>query len=292
MELAAVCTANGILVGGVYALIGMGIVIIYKATSVLNFAFAHMGVVGAFICYSLMKWLGMPVWVSVTAGILSAGLLGLAIERFALRKLIGQPLMAALIATLAVSIFLQGIVSAIWSPTVVSFPTPIFPKGGFLFFGAVISGNLIGSFIIAALAFAIFTVFFMKSGTGLAMRGVAEDHQIAQSLGVRVTNVFALTWFIAGLVCGIGGICLADKLALGVNEVPALAFRTLPAVLLGGLNSVGGVAIAGVVIGLAENFGNAYISQTFGEIVPWIIVTLTLIIRPEGLWGLRRIERI
>jgi branched-chain amino acid transport system permease protein len=292
MDLAATCVINGILVGGVYALLGMGIVLIYKATSVYNFAMGQMAVFGAFIAYSCMKIMELPIIVCVVVGVLAGGLMGLVVERFALRKLIGQPLIAALIATLAVSVLLKGVVVAIWSSSVIPFPREIFPKSELVIGGVQISGNLFGSFLIALLGFVIFTIYFRKSSTGLAMRAVAEEHQIAQSLGVRVTSVFATTWFIGGLVCAIGGICLADKVALGVNEIPAMTFMAFPAVLIGGLESVAGVAIGGLIIGLAENFCNAYVSQSFGEIAPWLIVILILIIRPEGLWGLKRIERI
>ena len=292
MDLAATCLINGILVGGVYALIGMSLVLIYKATSIFNFAMGQMAIFSAFVTYSIMLWAKMPVWLCVIGGVVAGGLLGLVVERAALRKLIGQPLVAALVSTLAVSVLLRGLMVAIWSSNLVSYPTPIFPHDQAVFGNIVISYNLVGTFAIAAIAYIAFTIFFRKSGTGLEMRAVAEDHQIAQSLGVKVPNVFAATWFIGGLICAIGGILLSDKVALGINEIPAVAFKAFPAVLLGGLESVGGVAIGGIIIGLAENFSSAYISESFGEIAPWIIVALTLIIRPEGLFGQKRIERI
>lgn len=292
MDLALNCLINGILIGGIYALVGMSLVLIYKATSIFNFAMGQMAIFSAFITYSVMLFLKWPAWICVIVGVLAGGLLGLVVERIGLRRLIGQPLVAALISTLAISVLLRGVMVAIWSSNLISFPTPIFPHDQAAFGNIVVSYNLIGAFVIAAIAYVIFTIFFRKSGTGLEMRAVAEDHQIAQSLGVRVPKVFAATWFIGGLICAIGGILLSDKVALGINEIPAVAMKAFPAVLLGGLESVGGVAIGGIVIGLAENFSNAYISESFGEIAPWVIVVITLIIRPEGLFGLKRIERI
>ena len=124
------------------------------------------------------------------------------------------------------------------------------------------------------------------------MRGVAESHEVAHSLGVKITFVFAITWAIAGVVAALGTSFMGDKVALIVHELPGMALRAFPAVLLGGLDSVPGVLVGGLIVGVLENVSNAYIGVAFGDLTPWIIMMIVIIIRPEGLWGLKRIERI
>jgi branched-chain amino acid transport system permease protein len=285
-------TINGLLVGGVYALVGLGIVLIYKATHIFNFAVGQMALLGAFFTWSMMQWFGIPTSISIIVGMGGGWLLGMLTERLAMRRLIGQPLIAAIMATLALSVIFRGVVIAVWGASAVPFPKPIFPTES-LHLGMVsTSATLVGSFLIAMLCFGAFVLFFRRSGTGLAMRGVAEDHQVSRSLGVRVTSVFSITWAIAGMVAAAAGICLADRLALSIGELPAIALKSFPAVLLGGLDSIPGVIVGGLIIGLVENLTGGYISAVLGQITPWILLMVVLMIRPEGLWGLKRIERI
>jgi branched-chain amino acid transport system permease protein len=283
---------TGILVGGIYALIALGIVVIYKSTKVFNFATGQMMVVGAFFCWSLMKWLGFPSWAGFVGALPLSYLIGLFVERLAMRPLIGQPLIGAMMACLSLSVLLHGLVILVWSAYVTSFPTPIFPKKALIFGNVAVSGGLLGAFLIAIVAFCVFALFFQRTATGLTMRGTAEDHELAQSTGVRVKSVFALTWGIAGILCCISGVVLADRLALGVTETSAIAFKVFPAVLLGGLDSILGVLVGGIVVGLTESLTAGFIDPIYAQITPYIILLIVLLIRPEGLWGLKRIERI
>jgi len=283
---------TGILVGGVYALIALGIVIIYKSTRVFNFAIGQMMVVGAFFCWSLMKWAGLPAWAGFVVAWPLSYLMGLLVERLVMRPLIGQPLIGAMMACLSLSVLLHGLVILIWSAYVTSFPTPIFPKKALTFGNVAVSGGLLGAFAIAIVAFCVFTLFFQRTKTGLTMRGTAEDHELAQSTGIRVTSVFALTWGIAGILCCLSGVVIADRLALGVTETSAIAFKVFPAILLGGLDSIPGVLVGGLVVGLTESLTAGFIDPVYAQVTPYIILLIVLLIRPEGLWGLKRIERI
>lgn len=283
---------TGILVGGVYALIALGIVIIYKSTRVFNFAIGQMMVVGAFFCWSLMKWAGLPAWAGFVVAWPLSYLMGLLVERLVMRPLIGQPLIGAMMACLSLSVLLHGLVILIWSAYVTSFPTPIFPKKALTFGNVAVSGGLLGAFAIAIVAFCVFTLFFQRTKTGLTMRGTAEDHELAQSTGIRVTSVFALAWGIAGILCCLSGVVIADRLALGVTETSAIAFKVFPAILLGGLDSIPGVLVGGLVVGLTESLTAGFIDPVYAQITPYIILLIVLLIRPEGLWGLKRIERI
>lgn len=292
MQYLAQYIVTGILVGGIYALIALGIVVVYKSTKVFNFAAGQMMVVGAFFCWSLMKWLGFPSWAGFVVALPLSYLIGLLIERLTMRPLIGQPLIGAMMACLSLSVLLQGLVILVWSAYVTSFPAPIFSKKVLTFGNIVVSGGLLGAFAIAIAAFCAFTLFFQRTKTGLTMRGTAEDHELAQSTGIRVTSVFALTWGIAGTLCCISGVILADRLALGVTETSSIAFKVFPAVLLGGLDSIPGVLVGGLAVGLIESLTAGLIDPIYAQITPYIILLIVLMIRPEGLWGLKRIERI
>ena len=282
---------TGLMMGGAYALMAMAIVLVYKSTSVFNFATGALMMIGAFICWSLLEW-GIPVWISVVIAAGASYLVGLLAERLALRPLIAQPIIAAIMATLALSILFHGLALLTWGPRTRAFATPIFPAGGLSIGPATVSGSLLGSFIIAVIMFGVLTFFFQRTHRGLSMRATAESHLLAQSQGIKVTSVFGLSWAIAAAVCAFAGISLADRLVLGATEIAAFAFTAFPAVLLGGLDSIPGAFIGGLIIGLAVGISSGYISPLFGHIVPYIILLIVLIIRPEGLWGLRRIERI
>ncbi len=292
MELFFTCLINGILVGGVYALVGLGIVLIYKSTAIFNFAAGEMGVIGAFVVWSLMTYLEAPAWISVVVGVGVGWLVGMAVERLALRRMIGQPIISAILATLALAIFLKGLAITIWSANFVVFPTHIFPTATLNLGELKVSAALISAFVVAMLCFAGFVAFFRYSGMGLAMRGVAESHQISQSLGVKVTTVFALIWAIAGAVSAIGAIAVSDRTVLSVNEVPMFALAAFPGVLLGGLESIPGVLVGCLIVGVLENLSNGYLGVAYGGLTPWIVLMVVIIIRPHGLWGLKRIERI
>ena len=292
MEFFFSCLINGLLTGGVYSLLGLGIVLIYKSTHIFNFAIGEMGVIGAFTVWSIMTYMQIPIWIAVLAGIASGWLVGWAAERFALRRLIGQPIFSAIIATLALGILLKGLTITIWSANQVSFPTPIFPTETVNIWGINVSATLASAFTVAIFCFITFVIFFRKSAMGLAMRGVAESHMVSESLGVKVTTVFSLIWAIAGVVSVVGALCVASRTSLQVHELPGMALRAFPGVLLGGLDSIPGVLVGCIAISILENMSNAYIGVAYGDITPWLILMIVLLVRPAGLWGIKRIERI
>lgn len=292
MELFLSCFINGILVGGIYALVGLGIVLIYKSTSIFNFAAGEIGVVAAFVAWSAMAYLEVPGWAAVLIGVAVGFLVGMVVERLALRRMIGQPIISAILATIGLAVFLRGLVITIWSANIVSFPTPIFPAHTINLGPAKISAALLSSFVVSMIFFAGFVAFFRRSAVGLAMRGVAESHQVSRSLGVKVTTIFSLIWAIAGMVSALGAISVSDRSALSVHEVPQAALAAFPGVLLGGLDSIPGVLVGCLVVGVLENLSNGYLGVAFGDLTPWIVLMIVVIIRPQGLWGLERIERI
>jgi len=283
---------NGILVGGVYALLAVGVVFIYKAIRVFNFAVGEMLVFGAYIAWTCISVLKLPFLIALFAAIVCSILLGLLIERLLMRPLIGQPLLSSIMATLGLSVFLRGIISFLWGTDSVSFPYKVFPGSPIIIKDIMISDQLLWGFILGLVVFVLLVIFFEHGKVGLGMRTTAEDHQIAQATGINVKRIFAITWCVAGVVAAIGGILLATRIGLSVVNTPLVAFKVFPAILFGGLESILGAVVGGLAVGILENLAGGLIDPSIAEITPYVILLLVLLVRPEGLFGLRRIERV
>jgi len=283
---------SGIMTGGIYGLIGVGIVIIFKATQVFNFAVGTLMTLGALICVSLVTQLHLPFWVAVPTTLVLAGIVGILIERVGLRPLLAQPILALVMATLAIESILRGLMLMVWTGYTISFPRGLFP-GKTIFLGPLfISHEFLIAFFVAFISFSLVGLFFYKTQTGLKMRVTAESHDVAMSLGVNITTIFAFAWMLAVMVGTLSGIIIGNRLGLQVIITSSMAFKALPAIIFGGLDSVTGAIIGGLVVGVLEKMAGGYIDPKFAEITPYIILLLILMIRPEGLFGLKRIERI
>ena len=283
---------SGIMTGGIYGLIGVGIVIIFKATQVFNFAVGTLMTLGALICVSLITQLHLPFWLAVPATLALAGIIGILIERVGLRPLLSQPVLSLVMATLAIESILRGLMLMVWTGYTISFPPGLFP-GKTIFIGPLfISHEFLIAFVVAFISFALVGLFFFKTHTGLKMRVTAESHDVAMSLGVNITTFFAFAWMLAVMVGTLAGIIIGNRLGLQVIITSSLAFKALPAIMFGGLDSVAGAIIGGLVVGVLEKMAGGYIDPKIAEITPYIILLLVLMIRPEGLFGLKRIERI
>lgn len=350
---------RGLLVGGVYSLVALGIVIINKASGVFNFAHGYMMLVGglifhAFFSVSEVDWRAAAVfsvlvmlmlvtlngwrelrkpkrvitgiaaavaltlvltlpgqdWQIIRAfagGGLGAVALGLAVERFTIRPLIGQPLFTAVMMTLAISELLHGITQMVWGS--VEIPLPVFEslkraglparltiegEGTWLDVPRiVINIELVVAFALAVIAFLAFVAFFRFTNVGLAMRATAENQQLAQSVGLRVRVILAVAWGIAALLAAVAGIAQGGATNLSQN-LPGLAFYAFPAVLLGGVESISGAFVGGIVIGLVQELSKRLFPglQVDTELAPYLVLMLVLIVRPDGLFGQKRIERI
>ncbi|MBT4264774.1 MAG: branched-chain amino acid ABC transporter permease [Deltaproteobacteria bacterium] len=283
---------SGIMTGGIYGLIGVGIVIIYKATQVFNFAVGTLMTLGALICVSLVTNFNFPFWLALPATLVLAGIIGVLIERIGLRPLLSQPVLSIIMATLAIESILRGLMLMIWTGYTISFPRGLFP-GKTIFIGPLfISHEFLIAFVVAMISFALVGLFFYKTQTGLKMRVTAESHDVAMSLGVNITTIFAVAWALAVMVGTLSGVIIGNRLGLQVIITSAVAYKALPAIMLGGLDSVAGAIIGGLIVGVLEKMAGGYIDPKIAEITPYIILLLILMIRPEGIFGLKRIERI
>ena len=296
---------TGLLQGGVYALVALGLVLIYKSSSVFNFAQGHLLTIGAFVSWWLIVEAGLPVWAGLALAFGAAVALGWLIERLALRPLIGQPILSTIMVTLALAQLMQGLVILIWGPEQRAYPQ-LFPLEPFRLpeivvgdavIRVILKQNLVWSFVVASAGVAAFALFFRLTDAGLAMRAAAEDHLVAQSIGLRVRRIFAIAWAIAAVVATGGGILLATVTGIAPS-LSVVGLKAFPAVLFGGLESIPGAIVGGLTVGVVESLvqglpRDASIrAMGLGQIAPYVVMLLVMLFRPQGLFGLKRIERI
>lgn len=283
---------TGLLTGSVYALIAVSIVIVYKATRIFNFAVGELLALGGYFCYSFVVWFHFPLWLALLGALLMAVITGMLVERLVLRPLLSQPLLTIIMATLALSVLLRGLMLMVWTGYDVAFPKSLLPGKTVLIGMVAMSHELLWAFGVAVVAFAALAYFFVKTKTGLRMRAVSQDHELSMSCGVNITIVFAVTWVLAVILGTLAGFLMGYRLALAPSYTPLLALKAFPAVIFGGLESVTGALLGGLVVGIIESLVGGLIDPNMGEISAYVLLLAVLLIRPEGLLGLKRIERI
>lgn len=285
---------SGIMVGSIYALVALGWTVIYKCSGVLNLAMGELTLIGAYVCLTYYQW-GFPFPVALAATLATGFVLGLVTERLFLRRMIGEPILAVIMITAGLSFFFRALVGFVWGTDTVVFTPPVFPREPLRFFGMVFNQVYLWSFVAAIVLLLAFVWFFERSRWGLSMQATADDEMAALSLGVSARRVYALAWAIAFMAAGVGGTLLGNINGLNIS-VGYLGLLVLPAVVLGGLNSVPGAIVGGLVIGVLQNMSDAYVGPlTQGgvkEIAPFALMVIVLLFRPYGLWGWTRIERV
>jgi branched-chain amino acid transport system permease protein len=286
---------NGLVVGSIYALVAMGFVIIYKSTSVLNFAQGEFLLLGAYISLVLLTRYHVPFFLTVVLTLAFAVVLGLAIERLILRPMIGEPVVSVIMVTLGLSSILRAVVQGIWGTDTRPFPE-IFPSAPVMIGPVPVSRAYAWSLGCVVVLLVLFSLFFKYSRFGIAMRATAFSQQVALSMGISVRHMFALAWAIAAVVSAIGGILLG-AVRTGVDQSLALiGLKVLPVVILGGLDSILGAIVGGLLIGVLENLAGGYLDPVFGggvkEVAPFVILVSILMIKPYGLFGKVKIERV
>ena len=282
---------SGIFLGAVYALICLGIVVIYKATHVFNFSQGYivmLGVLLSFICINRF-----PVLIAIPLALVVAVIVGLLLNRLALRPLTGQPFLSALLMTLAIAYALQGLAIVFWGPKVRPYPQ-WFPVE-ILDLGIInISSPVLWGILATAAIFVAVGLFYQRSKMGKAMRATAEDHQVAQSLGIKVDRVFTLSWVLAAVLAFIGALFFGVQ-AGAFHGLSQWGWKAIPACFVGGLDSLKGAIVGGLLVGTLEAMATGYSiggGIVPGGIVPFVILLLVLIIRPYGIFGEVRIERV
>jgi branched-chain amino acid transport system permease protein len=294
MELFLMTLTTGIMVGGIYALVALGWVLIYKCSGVLNLAMGEMTLIGAYVSLSFYQ-AGVPFILSLILSVIIGLILGVLTERIFLDRLIGEPVLTVIMVTVGLSFFFRGTVEFIWGTDTKVFSPPVFPMEPIIIGPLIIGQVYLWSFIAAIALLLIFVAFFKYTRWGLAMQATADDEMAALSLGVSARFVYAASWAIAFMAAGVGGTLLGNINGLNIS-VGYLGLLVLPAVVLGGLNSVPGAIAGGIIIGVLQNLSGAYLDRYFPggvkEIVPFVFMVIFLLFKPHGLWGWERIERV
>lgn len=283
---------SGIAIGCVYGLVALGFVLIFKATEVINFAQGELLMLGAFLCYTLITFLHFPYWVSFLVTVLFMGLFGLVLERAVLRSLVGEPVYAIVIVTIGISFFLRSAVSMIpgWGTDTYGFQTPFtekFVRTGQL----VLSWEQLSVIMIATALILILFFFFRYTRVGTAMRATSQNQLAAVYMGISVTRVFSLTWTIAAVLGGIGGILLAPITFVHMN-MGFIGLKAFPAAVLGGFRSLPGAIVGGLIIGITESLAGFYLPKGWKDIAAWVILIGVLMFRPQGLFGIQEKKKV
>jgi branched-chain amino acid transport system permease protein len=292
MEFFMQLLVGGLSVGFLYGLSAMGFVMIFKSSSVLNFAHGELLALGAYFFLALATWAKLPIPLVFLLALGGCFLFGLMIERVFLRPLIGEPLIFVIMLTVGLAAMFKGLILLIWGGNLYTYPE-FLPVILSIRWGAVSIPPAYGAaLLIGTLFLILFGLFFKFSSQGIYMRSVADNQRAALSLGVNVRRVFALSWAIAALVAGMSGMVLGIINGINVHNLSAIGLKVFPVVILGGLDSIGGAIIGGIIIGLLETFTGGYLSTSLREVVPYIVLVLILLIKPYGLFGLKEIERV
>jgi branched-chain amino acid transport system permease protein len=292
MEFFLQLLVNGISLGFLYALSALGFVMIFKSSSVLNFAHGELLAIGAFMFLVLSAWAKLHIVLAFALTLIGSFALGFVIERLFLRPLIGEALIEVIMLTVGLAAMFKGLMLFIFGGDVHDYPD-FLPEGLSLTWGVIqIPSVYMATFIVGILFLIIFGLFFKYSSQGIYMRSVADNQPAALSLGVHVKRVFAMSWAIAALVCAMSGIVLGIINGINVHELSSIGLKVFPVVILGGLDSIGGAIIGGVIIGLLETFTGGYISTSLREVIPYIVLVVILMVKPYGLFGLVEIERV
>jgi branched-chain amino acid transport system permease protein len=283
MELFLMTLTTGVMVGGIYALVALGWVLIYKCSGVLNLAMGELTLIGAYVSLSFYS-MGVPFLLSLLFSLIIGFVLGILTERIFLDRLIGEPVLTVIMVTVGLSFFFKGTVELFWGTDTRVFTPPVFSIEPIRLGPLVIGQVYLFSFVAAIILLIIFVCFFKYTRWGLAMQATADDEMAALSLGVSARFVYAAAWSIAFMAAGVGGTLLGNTLLV------------LPAVVLGGLNSIPGAIVGGIIIGILQNFSGAYLDKYFPggvkEIAPFVFMAVFLLFKPYGLWGWERIERV
>lgn len=284
----------GLMEGGLYAIVAAAMVLVFKSTRVVSLAHGQIMAFGALAFWIGLVELDLPFFIALPGALGFSAATGWLIERAAMRPLIGQPLFASFLNTFAVFLVLDGIFQLILKGQSLSFSGQL-PQGNLPFAGMTLSITQVSSFLGSLFLFLALALFYRFTKVGLGMRATAEDHQLAQSAGISVRAIFSIIWVISSVTATFAGIALANVIDI-YYPLPYMGIKGLVVALVGGLESLPGALLAGLLLGVLENISAGYLDPIVGggvkEVAAYVLLLLVLLVKPYGLFGLVRIERI
>lgn len=288
---------NGVSIGLMYSLIALGFVLVYKATDAINFAQGEFVMMAALIGAVVAGFSGPPVAIALAAVIATLAVMigfGFGLERVVLRPLLGRPIVAVIMATIGLAAMLRGLTPIVFGGETRALPLPIGDDPIAIGPATLPPIQVLGAGV-AILLFVGFSWFFKKSRMGVAMRAVADNQQVAQAMGINVERYFAIAWAMGGIVAALSGIVWGSMLGVDV-QIAVVGLKVFPVVILGGLDSIGGALVGGLIVGLVESLASGYLDPYVGggtkDFAPYVLMILFLMFRPYGIFGKRQIERV
>jgi branched-chain amino acid transport system permease protein len=282
---------GGLAAGCLYAMVGIAIVIVLNITDIANFAQGEMAMLATFFAYWLMDSLGLPWWQAVSLAILFGLMQGVVVQQVVIRPLIGGPVLSAIIATLGLNVVLNSIAGMIWGHQTYTFPSPFAFSAPFIVGGVPIAVDSVVNIAVGLVIIVCMTLFLRFTWTGLGLRAASQNQTVARLMGVSITKTSAIAWGLGGMVGAIAGVLVAPSLFLDTNLMGMLLIKAFAGGVLGGLNSLIGVFLGCLALGVAENLAGAYVSPSFADATTFIIIIAVLAVRPEGIFGRIRVRK-
>ena len=283
-------TVAGIGTGGLYALTGLAFVLIYKATKVVNIAIGEMLMIGAYLFFAFSAGLGLPIWLAIPGALLVSGAFGALVERSIIRPMLGEAPISSFMVTVGLGSILVGLVELVWTADQQRLPE-FLPAKHIVIGQAFISPKIFYGFWIAVLLIGAVLLLFRFWRGGVALRATASDQAAAYSMGINVPRVFSLAWAAAGVIAGVAGIVVGS--IGGISSVMGVfGLSVLVVVIFGGLDSVLGALVGGVVVGVMESLTGFYVGGEYKLLATFTLLVLVLMVRPYGLFGTHEIERL
>jgi branched-chain amino acid transport system permease protein len=286
---------TGLALGIIYSLIALGFVVVWKSSGIANLALGQLVLIFSWFTYGMLGQARLPLWAGIPLVIVFALVLGWIIERFTLRPLIAQPILSLIAVTLGLAYFFEGFVGIVWPQSQAKLP-PLFPQEPVHIGTAIIQQEFLWAAVISLVLFGFLSLFFRYHKMGIAMRAAADDQKAVQACGIPVTRIFSQSWMFACVLAAVGGILVSSIGSVSTAPLVESGLQAFSVVILGGLDSFLGAIIAGPIIGLAEIIGAGYLTKLTWEgirdVIPFIIIIIVMFIKPYGLFGEERIERI
>ncbi|MDD5495350.1 MAG: branched-chain amino acid ABC transporter permease [Dehalococcoidia bacterium] len=294
LQHALVFIIPGLSKGLVYALIGLGFVVTFKCTGIFNLAMGEILMLSGYVFYLFANQLGLPVWAAVMMTLVLMCIIGYITVRLMIQPLVGQPNIAMILMTLAMGSILVALMILFWGSQDLIVPR-FFPRGGIDVYGSVLEWHYIGFALVSLVLLLALLAFFRYSKLGLSMMSISEDQQAAQALGISVTRIVQSAWILGILAATVGGIILTSVTAVQYSQA-SIGMIGMAVALCGGLQSLGGVIVGGLLVGLIQGLVSGYVDPfvpgSLQEVSAYIIMMLVLLIRPTGIFGWERIERV
>ncbi len=285
---------NGLFVGSLYSLIALGFVLIYKASDTINFAQGEFVMFAGYIVAACFQIYGLPLWASLLIGLGGMVALGFLVEWSVLRFLIGRPVVAVIMATIGLASFLRGFAPLVWGIETKNLPLPL-PTDPIFMGELMLAPNQIFAAVLAVACIVLIGLGFSRSRTGVALRAIADDQQAALAMGINVKLHFAIAWAVAGVVALVGGLVWGNLLGVDI-QLALVGLKVFPVVILGGLDSVAGAILGGLIIGATESLAAGFIDPLVGggtkDFIPYVLMIIILMVKPYGLFGKPTIERV